>query len=81
MKKGFLDFLQKENPDVLCLQEIKIGDDARNKETFDFNDYDEFWNSAKRPGYSGTMILIKTHLQKILFQKKSILTTRGVLKF
>ncbi len=70
MKKGFLEFLKKENPDILCLQEIKIDDNARNKETFDFKDYDEFWNSAKRPGYSGTMILIKDSLKKDIVSKK-----------
>ena len=70
IKKGFLEFLQKENPDILCLQEIKIGDDARSKETFNFKDYDEFWNSAKRPGYSGTMMLIKNSLLKNVISKK-----------
>lgn len=70
IKKGFLDFLKKENPDILCLQEIKIDDNARNKELFNFKDYDEFWNSAKRPGYSGTMILIKNSLIKDIVSKK-----------
>jgi exodeoxyribonuclease III len=70
IKKGFLDFLKKENPDILCLQEIKIDDNTRNKETFNFHDYDEFWNSAKRPGYSGTMILIKNNLKNDVVSKK-----------
>lgn len=70
MKKGFLDFLKKENPDILCLQEIKIDDNARNKEIFDFKNYDEFWNSADRPGYSGTMMLIKNSLLKDVVSKK-----------
>lgn len=70
IKKGFKDFLEKESPDILCLQEIKIDDSARNKETFDFADYEEFWNSAKRPGYSGTMILIKNSLKKEIISKK-----------
>ena len=59
IKKGFTDYLKKEKPDVLCLQEIKICEIARAKEEFDFIGYDEFWNSAKRPGYSGTMTLVK----------------------
>ncbi|MDD3284035.1 MAG: exodeoxyribonuclease III [Patescibacteria group bacterium] len=70
MKKGFLDFLKKQNPDILCLQEIKIDDNAKNKESFDFKNYDEFWNSAKRPGYSGTMMLIKNSLKKEVISKK-----------
>lgn len=60
VKKGFLDFLKKEKPDVLGLQEVKIHDLARAKEVFDFADYDEYWNSAERPGYSGTAVLVKS---------------------
>lgn len=63
VKKGFKEFLKKEKPDVLCLQEIKISDTARNKENFDFVDYQEFWHSAKRPGYSGTMTLVRNGIE------------------
>ena len=59
IKKDFLEFLKKEKPDILCLQEIKISDSAREKEEFDFPSYEEYWNSAERPGYSGTAILVK----------------------
>lgn len=54
IKKGALQsFIEQEKPDILCLQETKakIGQ----AET-DFLEYDEIWNSAKRPGYSGTAI-------------------------
>jgi exodeoxyribonuclease-3 len=59
-KKGFLDFIKEQKPDILCLQEIKISDIARAKTEFDFAGYEEYWNSAQRPGYSGTAILIKS---------------------
>jgi exodeoxyribonuclease-3 len=59
MRKGFPEFLQEQSPDVLCLQEIKIDKEARAKTEFDFSAYQEFWHSAKRPGYSGTAILVK----------------------
>ncbi|MEI6494843.1 MAG: endonuclease/exonuclease/phosphatase family protein, partial [bacterium] len=62
VKNGFVDFLKKEQPDVLGLQEIKISHAAREKEEFDFADYDEKWNPAERPGYSGTATLIKNFL-------------------
>jgi exodeoxyribonuclease III len=86
VKKGFIDFLQKEKPDVLCLQEIKISDsarrsfvakagDARNKEIFDFAGYREFWHSAERPGYSGTMTLVKDELVIASEAKQSRRTT------
>ncbi len=64
LKKGFLDFLKKEKPDILALQEIKIAEAARKKELSQVLSpvklgYDLFWHSAKRPGYSGTLTLIK----------------------
>ena len=62
VKNGFTDFLKKEKPDILCLQEIKINDDARSKHKFDFANYTECWNSAKRPGYAGTAILVNEKL-------------------
>ncbi|MDD4333304.1 MAG: exodeoxyribonuclease III [Patescibacteria group bacterium] len=69
-KKGLKNFLKKENPDILCLQETKISDAARAQHEFsakggsasggDFAGYEEYWNSAERPGYSGTAVLIKS---------------------
>ncbi|HZJ40881.1 MAG TPA: exodeoxyribonuclease III [Candidatus Saccharimonadales bacterium] len=65
-KKGFLEFITKQKPDILCLQEIKISDTTRKQTEFDFAGYEEYWNSAERPGYSGTVILIKTGSQIFL---------------
>lgn len=59
MKKGFLDFLEKERPDILCLQEIKIAEKDIAQQEFNFSDYIEYYNSAERPGYSGTAVLVK----------------------
>lgn len=76
VKKGFVKFLQTERPDVLCLQEIKISDDARNKEIFDFSGYQEFWHSARRPGYSGTMTLVKDGVN-VLGERKFLADDEG----
>ena len=62
LKKGFLDFLNLEKPDIICLQEIKIGKKLIEKEIPRFSDYHEYYFSAKRPGYSGTAILIRKTL-------------------
>lgn len=59
LKKGFLDFLSSEKPDIICLQEIKIGENLIKKEIPDFLEYQSYYFSAKRPGYSGTAILVK----------------------
>ncbi len=58
LKKGtFLDFINKEQPDILCLQETKAKAD---QVEIDLPEYSEFWNSANRAGYSGTAIFSKT---------------------
>ena len=62
VKNGFKKFLETEKPDILCLQEVKIHHLAREKEKFDFTNYTEYWNSATRPGYSGTAILVSEKL-------------------
>ena len=59
MKKNFLEFLTTEKPDVLCLQEVKISESSKNDAKLDFPGYQEYWSCAKRPGYSGTAILVR----------------------
>lgn len=56
LKKGFGDFLKKEKPDILCLQETK----ARPEDvTLETGGYEPYWNSPERKGYSGTAIFTK----------------------
>jgi exodeoxyribonuclease-3 len=56
MKKGFDDFINQNNFDVVCLQEIKM---LREQADFEFAGYDSFWHSAARRGYSGTAVFTK----------------------
>lgn len=56
LKKGFMDFLAEHDPDILCLQETKA---MREQVEIDLPQYEEFWNSATRKGYSGTAIFSK----------------------
>ena len=56
LKKGFLDFVEKENPDILCLQETKAHPEQVDEI---LEDYHKFWNSAEKKGYSGTAIFSK----------------------
>ncbi len=57
VKKGtFQDFVKKEKPDILCLQETKA---ERGQAEIDLPEYEEYWNSATKKGYSGTAIFIK----------------------
>ena len=57
-KKGlFVPFIEKYQPGILCLQETKA---EEHQSEVDLPDYEEYWNSAKRKGYSGTAIFTKT---------------------
>lgn len=51
-KGGFASVLNL-NPDILCLQEIKVKPDQLAEEARQFPGYDSYWNSGIRPGYSG----------------------------
>lgn len=55
-KGEFQKFIDTYQPDVLCLQETKAQPD---QSPIDLPDYEEFWNSAEKKGYSGTAILTK----------------------
>ena len=59
LRKGALQkFLDEYKPDILCLQEIKA---KKEQVLVDFAEYEEIWNPAERPGYSGTAILTKVN--------------------
>lgn len=56
-KKGYFEpFIKKHQPDILCLQETKA---EQGQSEVDLPDYDEYWCSAERKGYSGTAIFTK----------------------
>lgn len=56
-KKGYFEpFIEKHQPDVLCLQETKA---EQAQSEVDLAEYDEYWHSADKKGYSGTAIFTK----------------------
>ena len=58
--KGFKDFFDKVDADIFCLQETKMQEeqiDDKIKEIF--KQYNCYWNSAEKKGYSGTAIFSK----------------------
>ncbi len=62
-KEALQSFLKQEKPDVLCLQEVKANPEQVD---FNFSDYNVFWNSAERAGYSGTAILVRKDLKNVV---------------
>lgn len=62
-KGEFQKFIAKHDPDVLCLQETKA---KQGQAEIDLPEYQEFWNSADKPGYSGTAIFTKVQPIKVI---------------
>jgi exodeoxyribonuclease III len=63
LRKNFLEFLDAEKPDVLCLQETKCRPDE--VEQLWPAAYKTFWNSAEKKGYSGTAIFTRNRPLKV----------------
>ena len=63
LKKSFLEFLDAERPDILCLQETKCTPD--DVEQLWPAHYTTFWNCAEKKGYSGTAIFTKIRPLKV----------------
>lgn len=63
-KKGlFESFVKEHQPDILCLQETKAEQD---QSEVNLPDYEEYWHSAERKGYSGTAIFTKIPPENVL---------------
>ncbi len=60
MKKGFVDWLIQESPDVICIQETKANKDQVEFDLIENLGYYTYWFSAQKKGYSGVAIFSKT---------------------
>lgn len=61
LRKDWLTWLGSENPDVVCLQEIKATPDQLPLELLLIEQmgYEHYWYPAQKKGYSGTAIFTK----------------------
>ena len=60
VKKGFLDWLDQADPDIVCLQETKAHIDQLAAEILTDHGYHTYWHSGERRGYSGVATFCKT---------------------
>lgn len=58
--KGFLDWMQQAQPDVLCLQETKCHPDQLEEGLRTPAGYHTYWAWAEKKGYSGVALYSKT---------------------
>lgn len=56
VNKGFLDFFHEINADAFCIQETKL---QEGQIDLSLPGYYQYWNYAKKKGYSGTAIFTK----------------------
>jgi exodeoxyribonuclease-3 len=73
-KKGFLDWLSREKPDILCIQETKAQEEQLPSDLKNVQDYHIYFSSAERKGYSGVAIYTR-------IKPESIKTGFGIEKF
>ena len=59
VSKGLPEWLEQENPDILCLQETKLQPDQYPGEVFEALGYKSYLYSAQKKGYSGVALLTK----------------------
>lgn len=59
INKGLITWLKSSNPDILCLQEIKLSETELVSPLFEELGYHCYWYPAQKRGYSGVAILTK----------------------
>ncbi len=77
LKKGLLDWLEAERPDVLCLQETKaLVEQVPQKDLDRLSSlgYHAYWHSAERKGYSGVATFA---LEPAMFVSRGVPFERG----
>ena len=77
VRKGELEkFVKKFDPDILCIQETKA---QQGQAEIDLPQYEEYWNSAEKKGYSGTAIFTKHKPIKVEFDINAVVAKKHKL--
>jgi exodeoxyribonuclease III len=66
MTKGLIEWLQTQQPDIVCFQEIKANEADIDTKAFEEIGYHCNWFSAQKKGYSGTGIISKQKPSKVI---------------
>jgi len=64
-RKGFFEWLQREAPDVVCIQETKAQEHQLDDALFYPAGYHCYYNDAERKGYSGTAVYSRVKPRKV----------------
>lgn len=67
-RKGhFMDWVNKAQPDIIALQEIRAGADQVPKEICNLPGYYDYWYAAEKKGYSGVGLMSKIQPNEVRF--------------
>lgn len=68
LKKGFIEWLQQANPDVICIQETKAHKEQLDTSVFEAAGYPfHYWFSAEKKGYSSVAVFCKEEPNHIAY--------------
>jgi exodeoxyribonuclease III len=59
IKKGFIEWLQTDPADIICIQETKASRDDVNYKLINDRGYHDYWFSAQKKGYSGVAVFTR----------------------
>ncbi len=66
VNKSFLEWLVKEKPDIVCLQEVKASEGVLPDEVLSPDGYHGYWSFSYKRGYSGVAVLTRIKPLKVL---------------
>lgn len=64
INKGFYNFAENSGADIISVQETKLQPGQAEVELAGYN---QFWNSAEKKGYSGTLVFSKAEPQSVAY--------------
>jgi hypothetical protein len=67
MGKGLINWMDQEQPDVLCIQEIKASPEQVGVFELEEMGYHHYWYPAQKKGYSGVAIFSKQEPKKVTY--------------
>ena len=77
-RKGFFNWLEKQNADVVCLQEIKAQEHQLDERFYPSGIY-TYYHSAERKGYSGTALYCKSKPDRVIYSPWNDINSEGRL--
>lgn len=67
IRKGFLDWLETEPADVICVQETKAMKENVDHQLFTDLGFNQYWYSAEKKGYSGVAVFSKIKPEEVYY--------------